>query len=62
MSYYTVPLQQEDTGEKRDFSSDYATVEEQGRYSTVPLDSDYVVLNSSSACPQAMYAEIDRLQ
>ena len=60
VSYYTVPLQQEDTGEERDFSSDYATVEEQGGYSTVPLDSDYEVLNSSSASLQAMYAEIDK--
>ena len=60
VSYYTIPLQQEDTGEKRDFSSDYATVEEKRGYSSVPLDSDYVILNSFSACPQAMYAEIDK--
>ena len=56
----TVPLQQEDTSEKRDVSSDYATLKEQGGYSSVPLDYDHMVLHPSSACPQVTYAEIDK--
>ena len=58
--YCTAPLRQEDTGRIKDFSSDYATVEEEEGYSSVPLDYDHLVLNPSSACPQAMYSEVDK--
>ena len=58
--YSTVLLQHEDTSEKRDFYFDYAILEEQGGYSSVPLDYDQVDLHPSSACPQVTYAEIDR--
>ena len=58
--YSTIPLQHEVSGKKRDVSSDYATLEEQGGYSTVQPDFDRLVLNSSSACPQVTYAEVEK--
>ena len=57
--YNVVPLQRKDTGEKTDFS-DYATLEEQGKYSTVQSDYDRLVLNPSSACPQVTRAEVGK--
>ena len=59
MYYNTIPLQQEVSCEKTDFS-DYATLEEEGGYSTVQPDFDRLVLNSSSACPQVTYAEVEK--
>ena len=56
--YRTVSLQQNDTGDKRDFCSDYTALKEQGGYSSVSLHYEHVVLNPSSACPQVTYAEV----
>ena len=58
--YSTVLLQQNDTGDKRDFCSDYTALKEQGGYSFVSLDYEHVVLNPSSACPRVTYAEINK--
>ena len=57
--YSIIPVQHEGTGEKTDFS-DYATLEEEGGYSTVQPDYDRLVLNSSPACPQVTYAEVEK--
>ena len=58
--YSTIPLQPEVSGEKRDVSSDYATLEEERGYSTVQPDFDHLVLNSLSACPQVTSAEVEK--
>jgi len=42
------------------YSSDYATVVDQGAYSAVSPDYDQLLLNPPDSCPQVTYAEVNK--